>query len=56
MYWILYSCGKYVKDFDHEGKPYHMTSDKKEAYRFYSFNAAMAYFNRGFAILKEYEN
>lgn len=57
MYWIAmkYINGKpnYISGTDQHGYPMH-TDDKTKAWKFYSFDTAMSFFNLGYAIEKCY--
>lgn len=50
-YWIVFKNGQYVSGTDEFGSPLH-TKDKSKAFKFYNFNAAMKYFNLGYAVIK----
>lgn len=52
-YWIAFKNGVYVSGTDEFGYPLH-TTNRQQAHKFHTFDAASVYLSLGYAILKEY--
>lgn len=51
QYWILYKNGFYFSGYDEEGG-LTLTRSRDEAYKFFSFDQAMDFFNKGYCVMK----